>query len=186
MKAVKRKQARPNLINVPYKQTTGNSAGYQQKPFYHQGQHYKGASFQQKKGAQPSNDGPQTQYRTGQQSHQPLPIKGKQEWSILRLSVKKQGIMEDILDLGSFLSLSGSPRSPSERGQEGGLVGVPHHPKCLARLIHDTRYYGGHFGVGFISFASGCPRSVSGLGLFGLSGRGTPPPKCLAMSIHDT
>ena len=42
-------------------------------------QPYKGASFQQNKGAHPSNGGPQTQYRTGQQSHQPFQIKETQE-----------------------------------------------------------------------------------------------------------
>ena len=118
LKAVKRKQTRPNLIKVPQMQTTSNSAGYQQKPFYQrQGLPYKGASFQQKKGAHPSNGGPQTQYRTGQQSHQPFQKKEKQEWSIQRLSVKKQGIIEDILELASFLSLSGSH---SGRGRGGG------------------------------------------------------------------
>ena len=40
LKAVKRKPTRPSLIKVSQKQTTGNSAGYQQKPFYQQkGQH---------------------------------------------------------------------------------------------------------------------------------------------------
>ena len=39
---------------------------------------------------------------------------------------------------------------------------VPHQQKCLARWIHDTRYNGAHFGVGFSSFASGWPRSVTG------------------------
>ena len=174
LEAVKRKQtSMPNLIKIPQMQTTGNSAGYQQKPFYQQqGLNYK-ESFQQKK-AHPSNDGPQTQYRMGQQSHQTFQKKEKKEWSILRLSVKKQGVMEDILELGSFLSLSGSH---SGRGRGGGFAGVPHHPKCLARLIYNTRYYGGHFGVGFSSFASGWPRSASGRGLLGVSGRGTPPPK---------
>ena len=57
------------------------------------------------------------------------------------------------------------------------LAEVPHQLICLARSIHDTRYYGGHFAVGFSSFASGCRRSTSGRGLLGVSGRGTPPPK---------
>ena len=70
-----------------------------------------------------------------------------------------------------------------DRGQLAGVVfqavlaEVPHHPKCLARWIHNTRYYGGHFGVGFSSFASGWPRSASGRGLLSVSGWGTPPPK---------
>ena len=34
LKAVKRKPTRPSLIKVSQKQTTGNSAGYQQKTFY--------------------------------------------------------------------------------------------------------------------------------------------------------
>ena len=85
--------------------------------------------------------------------------------------------MEEILELGSFLSLSGSPRSPSGRGRGVGWAGVSHHPKCQARLIHNTRYYGGHFGVSFSSFPSGWPRSASGRGVLGVSGWGTPPPK---------
>ena len=40
LKAVKRKPMRPSLIKVSQNQTTGNSTGYQQKPFYQQrGQH---------------------------------------------------------------------------------------------------------------------------------------------------
>ena len=74
----------------------------------------------QQQQAHPSNGGPQTQYMACQQSQQPFQKKEKQEWSILRLSVKKQGILEDILELGSFLSLSGSPRSPNGRGRGGG------------------------------------------------------------------
>ena len=114
LKEVKRKQTRPNLIKVPQKQIMGNSAGYQQKPFYQQQvQHYKGASFQQKKGAHPSKCGPQTQYFTGQKNHQHFQKKEKQGWSILKLHVKKQGFMKNILELGSFLSLSRSLRSSS-------------------------------------------------------------------------
>ena len=87
------------------------------------------------------------------------------------------GIMEDILELVSVLSL------PAGLGQPVGvtfwacLSGVLHHQKCLARSIHDSRHYGGHFGVGFSSFASGWPRSASGRGFLSVSGRGTLPPK---------
>ena len=48
------------------------------------------------------------------------------------------GIMKDILELVSVLSL------PDGVGQLVGvaysacLAGVPHHPKCLARSIHDS------------------------------------------------
>ena len=46
LKAVKRKQTWLNLIKGPQKHTTGNFAGYQQKPLYQQqDQHYKGTSF---------------------------------------------------------------------------------------------------------------------------------------------
>ena len=85
--------------------------------------------------------------------------------------------MEDILVLVSVFCL------PAGLGQLVGvtfwacLAGVPHHPKCLARLIHNTSYYGGHFGIGFSSFVSGWPRTASGRDLLGASGRGTPPPK---------
>ena len=80
-------------------------------------------------------------------------------------------IMEDILELVSVLSL------PVGLGQTEGVAfwacqaGVPHHQKCLARSIHDSRYYGGHLGVSFSSFPSCWPRSASGRGLLGLSGK---------------
>ena len=62
------------------------------------------------------------------------------------------------------------------------LAGLPHYPKCLARLIHNTRYYGGCFGLGFNSFASGWPRSASGVDLWACLDGVPHHPKCLARS----
>ena len=58
--------------------------------------------------------------------------------------------MEDILELGSFHSLSGSP---SGRGREGGLAGVSHRRKCLVRLIHNTWGCKEHLEISFAPFA---------------------------------
>ena len=85
--------------------------------------------------------------------------------------------MEDILELVSVLSLLAGLGQPVGVAFWACLAGVPHHPKCLARSIHDSSNYERHFGVGFSSFPSGWPRSASRRGLLGMSGRGTPPPK---------
>ena len=52
------------------------------------------------------------------------------------------------MELGSFLSLSGSP------GRGGGLAGVPHHPKCLATSIPVKVSHKEHFGIDLKSFCS--------------------------------
>ena len=95
-------------------------------------------------------------------------------------------IMEDILKFVSVRSV------PAGLGQLVGvdfwacLAGVPHQPKCLARSIHDTRYYGGHFGVGFSSSLPAGLGQLVGVAFWACLAGVPHHPKCPARSIHNT